>query len=111
MTKISNIADAKSQLSALVAAAERGEEVILARKGKPIVRLVPVDQVDDRAPGMAAGILDGWTEAHHRALEAPLTDEELTIFAGGDLSPPLRLAAGMAEGASAYKPRRKPGKP
>lgn len=34
--------DAKSRLSELVAAAERGEEVVLARNGRPAARLVAV---------------------------------------------------------------------
>jgi prevent-host-death family protein len=38
-----NIADAKAKLSALVEAAERGEEVILARGGKPVARIAPLD--------------------------------------------------------------------
>ena len=33
---------AKSQLSKLIAAAEAGEEVVIARRGKPAVRLVAV---------------------------------------------------------------------
>ena len=37
-----NMHRAKSQLSKLIAAAEAGEEVVIARKGKPAVRLVPV---------------------------------------------------------------------
>lgn len=37
-----NMHDAKSQLSKLVDAAERGETVIIARNGKPAVRLCPV---------------------------------------------------------------------
>ncbi len=37
-----NMHDAKSQLSKLIAAAEAGEEVVIARKGNPAVRLVPV---------------------------------------------------------------------
>lgn len=37
-----NIAEAKARLSELVAAAVRGEEVILDRAGKPQVRLVAV---------------------------------------------------------------------
>ncbi|MCW1913196.1 type II toxin-antitoxin system prevent-host-death family antitoxin [Luteolibacter sp. GHJ8] len=34
-----SIHEAKTQLSKLIAAAERGEEVIIARRDKPIVRL------------------------------------------------------------------------
>jgi prevent-host-death family protein len=39
-----NIHDAKTNLSKLIAAAESGEEVIIARNGKPAVKLVPVQQ-------------------------------------------------------------------
>ena len=35
------IHQAKSQLSELIRAAEQGEEVVLTRHGKPVVRLVP----------------------------------------------------------------------
>jgi len=38
-----NIAEAKAKLSALVEAAERGEEVVLARGGKPVARIVSLD--------------------------------------------------------------------
>jgi prevent-host-death family protein len=37
-----NIHDAKTNLSKLIAAVESGEEVIIARNGKPAVRLVQV---------------------------------------------------------------------
>ena len=37
-----NVHDAKSQLSKLISAAEAGDDVVIARKGKPAVRLVPV---------------------------------------------------------------------
>lgn len=37
-----NMHNAKSQLSKLIAAAEAGEDVVIARNGKPAVRLVPV---------------------------------------------------------------------
>ncbi len=37
-----NMHTAKTELSKLVEAAERGEEVIISRDGKPAVQLVPV---------------------------------------------------------------------
>lgn len=37
------IHEAKTQLSKLIAAAERGEEVIIARRDKPVVRLNAVE--------------------------------------------------------------------
>lgn len=38
-----NMHDAKTQLSDLVARAEAGEEIVIARRNKPAVRLVPVE--------------------------------------------------------------------
>lgn len=38
-----SIHEAKTQLSRLIAAAERGEEVIIARRDKPVVRLSMVE--------------------------------------------------------------------
>lgn len=40
---IVNMHYAKTQLSDLVARAEAGEEIVIARRNKPAVRLVPVD--------------------------------------------------------------------
>lgn len=49
-----NIAEAKSKLSELVARAEAGEEVVIARKGKPVVRLVADKPVARRKPRLGA---------------------------------------------------------
>ena len=38
-----NVHEAKTQLSKLIEAALRGEEVVIARDHKPVVRLVPVE--------------------------------------------------------------------
>ncbi len=40
--EIANIHDAKSRLSKLVESAINGEEVIIAKAGQPMVRLVPI---------------------------------------------------------------------
>ena len=42
-----NIAEAKAKLSELVARAEAGEEVILARDGKPVAVLKPISQLSN----------------------------------------------------------------
>jgi prevent-host-death family protein len=42
--QLANIHHAKSQLSQLINRALAGEEVIIARAGEPLVRLVPVHQ-------------------------------------------------------------------
>lgn len=48
---IVNVQDAKTHLSRLVARAQHGEEVVVARAGTPVVRLVPVEPVADRQFG------------------------------------------------------------
>ena len=51
-----NMLEAKTQLSKLVEAAMRGEEVIIANRGKPMVRLVPAEPVKPKRKwGMWAG--------------------------------------------------------
>jgi prevent-host-death family protein len=68
-----NIYDAKAQLSKLVDRALAGEEVIIARAGKALVRLVPVDDQAPRVPGLAKGrVTDAFFE--------PLPEEELAAW-------------------------------
>jgi prevent-host-death family protein len=50
-----NIADAKARLPELVERAARGEEIVIARNGKPRARLVPLATRARRAPGRGAG--------------------------------------------------------
>jgi prevent-host-death family protein len=61
-----NVHEAKTQLSRLLQAVEDGEEVVIARNGTPVARLVPhVDERKPREPGWAEGrieILPGFDE-------------------------------------------------
>lgn len=51
-----NIHEAKTNLSKLLARVSAGEEVIIARAGKPIARLVPItERPQKRVPGSAKG--------------------------------------------------------
>jgi len=43
MPRIINIGEAKAQLSHLIACAEAGEDVIIARNGEPAARIVPLN--------------------------------------------------------------------
>jgi prevent-host-death family protein len=53
---IRNISEAKAQLSALIAMVERGDEVILAKSGKPVAKIVPYAGVAQRRrPGSMEG--------------------------------------------------------
>ena len=46
-----NVAEAKTHLSRLLDAAAAGEEVVLARNGTPVARLVPVEPPPTRELG------------------------------------------------------------
>lgn len=51
-----NMHEAKTRLSALVKEALTGEEVVIAKSGKPLVRLVPVQRESHlRVPGRLKG--------------------------------------------------------
>jgi prevent-host-death family protein len=46
--------EAKNTLGGLLDRVERGEEVLISRRGKPVARLVPVASGHDRAKARAA---------------------------------------------------------
>lgn len=73
MTIQRNVAEAKAQLSQLLKAAVSGEDVVIARAGRALVRLVPVVPVGKRRLGslelevpdelfdpLEEGELEGW---------------------------------------------------
>lgn len=67
------IHEAKTQLSKLIAAAERGEEVIIARRDKPVVRIVA------EKPKRPRRVL-GFLASHEVKLEGffdPVLDEQI----------------------------------
>ena len=88
MTIHVNIGEAKTRLSQLIAAAKRGEKVIIARDGVPEVELTAVDPERDKAErrarliafmGSVKGPVDDsiW-------LDPNFTDEELDAMNGPD---------------------------
>ncbi len=70
MPEIMNLYDAKAQLSRLIDRATAGEEILIGRAGKPLVRLVPVDGMMPRQPGLLKGLVVP------DALFDPLPDDE-----------------------------------
>jgi prevent-host-death family protein len=53
---ITNISEAKAQLSALIERALDGEEVIIGKAGKPVVKLVRYERSEEkRRPGALKG--------------------------------------------------------
>lgn len=71
----SNLYEAKTQLSNLVSRAIAGEEVVICRAGKRLVRLVPVEEVAPRSPGQLAGM------AVPDDAMAPLSEAEAAFWA------------------------------
>lgn len=55
MSRIINLYEAKSQLSALVEEAAAGHEIVIAKAGVPRARLVPVRRTVRRRPGGSKG--------------------------------------------------------
>ena len=75
---IVNVHKAKTQLSRLLAQAEAGEEVVIARRGEPVARLVACKSPGKRQPDVLKGkvvIPDSFFE--------PLPEEELGAWEGG----------------------------
>ena len=70
---IVNIQEAKAQLSQLLDRVLSGEEILIAKAGKPVVRLLPVNERLPRVPGIAEGKV---TEAFFE----PLPEEELKAW-------------------------------
>jgi prevent-host-death family protein len=73
-----NILEAKNRLSQLIKAARAGEEVVIANRGEPVVRLVPAGSVwAARADaGRARAILD-WLKGHPLPAYARRSAEEI----------------------------------
>jgi antitoxin (DNA-binding transcriptional repressor) of toxin-antitoxin stability system len=68
-----NIRKAKADLSRLIARACRGEEIVIIRGKKPMVRLVALrDAQGNRIPGLCKDKISCTPDAF-----APLTDQEL----------------------------------
>jgi len=73
MAEIFNMHEAKTSLSRLVERALAGEEVVIARNGEPLVRLVPVEKKrEPRVPGKMKGQI--WIAPD---CFEPMTEEEL----------------------------------
>lgn len=101
--KTYNIHEAKTHFSRLVDAAAAGEEIIIAKAGKPVAKLVPVTAV----PGVRKlGVLAGKVREATDCWEPDPEIEEL--FYGGAIEPtPVRQIAERAgKSTRARKPRK-----
>ena len=71
MSIVMNVQEAKTNLSRLIVDAQNGKEVIIANRGKPVVKLVAIEQPKKRQMGFLEPrtIPDSFFE--------PISDEEL----------------------------------
>ena len=79
-----NIHQAKTQLSKLVEAAAQGEEIIIAKSGKPLARLVQFVQpeIPPRKPGALKGKI--WISED---FDDPMNEEELSLWVDNKIIP------------------------
>ncbi|MCD6706302.1 MAG: type II toxin-antitoxin system Phd/YefM family antitoxin [Thiobacillus sp.] len=73
-----NIHEAKTHLSRLLEQVAVGEEIVIAKAGKPIARLVPLEAPPKKRQ---LGLLKGKLNVPDD-FDAPLTGDELTLFEG-----------------------------
>jgi prevent-host-death family protein len=74
--KTVNVHEAKTHLSRLLARVVKGEEILIARAGKPIARLVPVGA----SPGARALGMDRGRVVIGADFDAPLPEEIVAAF-------------------------------
>ena len=83
MSEKVNIHKAKTNLSRLVDRAAAGEEIVLARNGEPVARLVALEASRPaRQPGQLAGKIQIADD-----FDAPLPADLLAEFYGGGIEP------------------------
>jgi prevent-host-death family protein len=75
-----NIHEAKTNFSKLVDAAGRGESIVIAKSGKPVARLVPIN-ADTKKGKRRVGFLDGKFNVPDD-FDTILEDEIIAMFEG-----------------------------
>jgi prevent-host-death family protein len=73
-----NVHEAKTNLSRLLQQVADGEEVIIAKAGEPVARLVPIPKQGQREMGFMRGKI--WIADD---FDAPLPDDLQKLFEGG----------------------------
>ena len=79
-----NMLEAKNRLSSLIVAAEQGEEVLIARNGVPVARIVPYVSLRVKPPGTWKGLVPystDWRSAEtDREIERLFYGEEMRLL-------------------------------
>lgn len=84
MTSTVNIHEAKTHLSRLLARVAGGDEVVIAKNGVPMARLIPASSPRPRTPGRFRGQIHGV-----EALFDPLQPEDADLWTCGHAADPL----------------------
>jgi prevent-host-death family protein len=84
---IVTVHQAKTQLSKLIARAEAGEEIVIARGREPAVKLTPVGK---KAPKRQFGSMKGLYDIPDAFFFDPLPEDELKLYEGADDEDPAR---------------------
>jgi prevent-host-death family protein len=92
-----NIHEAKTHLSRLVQQAARGEPFIIAKAGKPLVKVVPLDAPEERAKPRRFGFMKGQFTVPDD-FDTFMQDEIIAMFEEGPLFPPLDADEKSSEG-------------
>jgi prevent-host-death family protein len=74
-----NILDAKNRLSELIRSVRKGNEVVIANRGEPVARLVPVD-----TGGGSERDLVGWLRQHPLPAHLQRSPEEIEASISGE---------------------------
>jgi prevent-host-death family protein len=83
-----NVHAAKTQLSRLIDRAAQGEDIVIARGGKPVARLTALAPPAARRPGLLKGRLRVAAD-----FDAPLPPDLLAPFLSGSVEPERRASA------------------
>ncbi len=73
-----NIHEAKTHFSQLVDAASKGQEIVIAKAGTPVAKLVSIEQ---KKPQVRFGVLKGKLKLSED-FDAPLPDDIIDLFEG-----------------------------
>jgi prevent-host-death family protein len=84
---IVTVHQAKTQLSKLIARAEAGEEIVIARGREPVVKLTPIGK---QASKRRFGAMKGKFSLPDSFFFDPLPEDELKLWEGGDDEDPAR---------------------
>jgi prevent-host-death family protein len=74
-----SVYEAKARLSELLSRAEKGDEVVITRHGRAIIKLVPVTASARRVLGRLKGRIH-----ISKDFDAPLPDDIIDAFEGGE---------------------------